>query len=670
MVAAADRDLEAPGRRVRDEPVQPHRRRRSAPTCPTPQAGPDLSTVPAGAAGGREGARCSPRRRRSRRSAPTVTSPSRSSPSPAAATAPTCRPRRPRRSSPRSRPPTAPTACRSAPTARCSRSPARSRRAARRIGVLVALVILLIAFGSLLAAGLPLLTAIIGVSASAARSCSSSPASSTSRPSRPTLAAMIGLGVGIDYSLFVINRFRQAVHAGPRREAGRARGGQHLGSCRRLRRVDRRSSPCSACSSCASTSSTVSRSPRPAPCCSSCSRPCGCCRRCSRCSATAPSRRCRGSPRTPSRTAATARRRRSSWSCSASPPSARSASPGRRPRRSPSPRHRAAGGRPRPVVLHDHPRLAHEREYHPEGGRWAHYGRLLQKRPIIPALLSLGLVLVLAIPALVAAPGLPRRLGHARGQHLAASPTTSPPRASAPAPTARSFVAVELPKNGDVEGLGAVIAALAGTEGVAEDRARTRRCCRCSAPSCRTRRVTAIQVQPTTGPQDEATSELLERLRTETIPAVNAEHRRRRPTSVARTAIVEDFSTVMRDAMPIFLSGRRRPRLPHAAGAVPLGRGLADRRRHEPAVVRGVDRHHRRGVPVGLAQRPARRHRDRADLPVPARSWCSRSCSACRWTTRCSWSAGCRRSGPVRTTTPSPYAAASPAPAASCSWRR
>ena len=47
----------------------------------------------------------------------------------------------------------------------------------------------------------------------------------------PTLAAMIGLGVGIDYSLFVINRYRQALDAGrePReaalesvRTAGRA----------------------------------------------------------------------------------------------------------------------------------------------------------------------------------------------------------------------------------------------------------------------------------------------------------------------------------------------------------------------------------------------------------------------------------------------------------------
>ena len=82
------------------------------------------------------------------------------------------------------------------------------------IGVTVALIILLIAFGSLIAAGLPLLTAIFGVSLGAtfllfvARFLDVATFA-------PTLAAMIGLGVGIDYSLFVINRFREAVTRRP-----------------------------------------------------------------------------------------------------------------------------------------------------------------------------------------------------------------------------------------------------------------------------------------------------------------------------------------------------------------------------------------------------------------------------------------------------------------------
>ena len=107
------------------------------------------------------------------------------------------------------------------------------------IGVLVALVILLIAFGSVLAAGLPLLTAIIGVGLGGTLLLFVARFVDVATFA-PTLAAMIGLGVGIDYSLFVINRFRQAIHAGHDAEAGRARGGQHLRSRGRLRRVDGR----------------------------------------------------------------------------------------------------------------------------------------------------------------------------------------------------------------------------------------------------------------------------------------------------------------------------------------------------------------------------------------------------------------------------------------------
>jgi RND superfamily putative drug exporter len=65
--------------------------------------------------------------------------------------------------------------------------------------------------------------------------------------------------------------------------------------------------------------------------------------------------------------------------------------------------------------------------------------------------------------------------------------------------------------------------------------------------------VTAIQVKPATGPQDEATTDLLDTLREQTLPAVTQQ-----TDSVAYiggfTAIVADFSTVLSDAMPLFLS--------------------------------------------------------------------------------------------------------------------
>ncbi|MFD8911343.1 MMPL family transporter [Streptomyces sp. NPDC059575] len=93
------------------------------------------------------------------------------------------------------------------------------------IGVGIAAVILVITFGSLIAAGLPLLTAIvgvgIGVSAIAALAKPLDLGSTTS-----TLASMIGLAVGIDYALFIVSRYRAELAEGREREeaAGRAVG--------------------------------------------------------------------------------------------------------------------------------------------------------------------------------------------------------------------------------------------------------------------------------------------------------------------------------------------------------------------------------------------------------------------------------------------------------------
>ncbi|MEW2130586.1 MMPL family transporter [Streptomyces sp. NPDC005435] len=93
------------------------------------------------------------------------------------------------------------------------------------IGIGIAAVVLVITFGSLIAAGLPLLTAIvgvgIGVSAIAALANPLDLGSTTS-----TLATMIGLAVGIDYALFIVSRYRAELAEGREREeaAGRAVG--------------------------------------------------------------------------------------------------------------------------------------------------------------------------------------------------------------------------------------------------------------------------------------------------------------------------------------------------------------------------------------------------------------------------------------------------------------
>jgi RND superfamily putative drug exporter len=79
---------------------------------------------------------------------------------------------------------------------------------ATEIGVLAALVILLLTFGSLTAAGMPLITACFGLITAVALIGLATHVFSMSNIS-PELALMIGLGVGIDYSLFIVTRFRE-----------------------------------------------------------------------------------------------------------------------------------------------------------------------------------------------------------------------------------------------------------------------------------------------------------------------------------------------------------------------------------------------------------------------------------------------------------------------------
>ena len=97
--------------------------------------------------------------------------------------------------------------------------------AAEAIGVLVAVVVLAITFGSLLAAGLPLLTALIGVGAGMAGVLALSSVVDLTAAT-PTLGLMIGLAVGIDYALFISIRHKEQLATGmdARESAGRAVG--------------------------------------------------------------------------------------------------------------------------------------------------------------------------------------------------------------------------------------------------------------------------------------------------------------------------------------------------------------------------------------------------------------------------------------------------------------
>ena len=81
------------------------------------------------------------------------------------------------------------------------------------IGVGAAMVVLLIAFGSLLAMGLPVATALFGIGAGLSLIALLGhifPAPAFS----PIIAALIGLGVGVDYALFIFTRFKTELRAG------------------------------------------------------------------------------------------------------------------------------------------------------------------------------------------------------------------------------------------------------------------------------------------------------------------------------------------------------------------------------------------------------------------------------------------------------------------------
>lgn len=76
------------------------------------------------------------------------------------------------------------------------------------VGVIAALVILLITFGSLAAAGMPLITAAFGLITGIALVGLATHITDMASVA-PELAIMIGLGVGIDYALFIVTRFRE-----------------------------------------------------------------------------------------------------------------------------------------------------------------------------------------------------------------------------------------------------------------------------------------------------------------------------------------------------------------------------------------------------------------------------------------------------------------------------
>jgi putative drug exporter of the RND superfamily len=85
--------------------------------------------------------------------------------------------------------------------------------ASEAIGLLAAIIILLLAFGSVVAMGLPIITALFALGVGLSLVTLGTHVFNTASFA-PFLAVMIGLGVGIDYALFIVTRFRNNLDEG------------------------------------------------------------------------------------------------------------------------------------------------------------------------------------------------------------------------------------------------------------------------------------------------------------------------------------------------------------------------------------------------------------------------------------------------------------------------
>jgi RND superfamily putative drug exporter len=204
-------------------------------------------------------------------------------------------------------------------------------------------------------------------------------------------------------------------------------------------------------------------------------------------------------------------------------------------------------------------------EVHPEGKAWAHYGRMLQRRPIIPAVLALAVVVVLAIPVFSLREGFSDDSG---------KPVGSPSRIAydlraegfGPGVNGPFLVVADLSGANSPDDYGQIVASLNKVEGVAgtspslETLPIMGKLAQAAAQSGaqagadqKPQTVQAIAVYPTSGPQDEATTQLLDRLRTEANPQI-AQATGAKLYVGGTQAITSDFTTVLQDALPLFLA--------------------------------------------------------------------------------------------------------------------
>ena len=362
------------------------------------------------------------------------------------------------------------------------------------IGIVVAIVILLIAFGSLIAAGMPIIVAILGLVVGqmlvlvVARFLDVATFA-------PTLAAMIGLGVGIDYALFVMNRYRQALLAGHDKTAAAneaiataGRAVQFAGATVIIALLGLFVLRISFFNGLAVAAAVTVLSVMLA----------------------------------------------ALWLL----PALLS----------------LLGTKALAIRMPWARKTKVDGTKHPEGRRFLAYARFLQKKPIIPALLALGVVVVVAIPT------FSLRLGFADDS---GKPETNTARIAydlmsegfGPGVNGPFFAAVNLPAPRDLDALAETVQIISETPGVASTLPNAEMLpIYAISPTAFSDNgiVTSILITPDSAPQDIATSDLLQRLRTETAPAIEA------ATGATiyiggSQAITQDFTQVLIDVLPLFL---------------------------------------------------------------------------------------------------------------------
>ena len=361
------------------------------------------------------------------------------------------------------------------------------------IGIGVAFIILLVAFGSVIAAGLPLVVAILGFVVGEGLLLIVARFMNVATFA-PELAAMIGLGVGIDYALFIMSRYRQGVHEGlaPKDAAERAVG-------------------------------TAGRAVLFAGC--------------TVIVALLGMFALRISFFNGLGVGAAVTVLMVMTSALLLLPSLLS----------------LLGTKALALKL---PWARHPKPFDPETSRWSGYGRLLQKAPAVPFVLALVLIGLLAWPALRLqlgfpddssqdAVGTPLRTGYSLMAE-GFGPGTSGP----------FFVAVQTTKKGDFDELGQAITALEQTPGVARvlPNSAMLPLYRLDPKSFGGPEgtLTSVIVYPTTGSQDPATSSTLDRIRSTTAPQLKSADGI--GIYVGGTqAVSTDFTTVLNAALPLFL---------------------------------------------------------------------------------------------------------------------